>query len=392
MSPRIAQRVAGLKRTLIRELFESAPPDALNLGLGQPDLEPPALLREALARAASEGPSGYGPTAGDGALRERVATAYAPFARGAGDAVITVGCQQATFVALGCLLDPGDEVLLPDPAFPGALRAAQTWDAAPRFYPLRAERGFHLDPDEVLGLITPATRALVVITPSNPTGTVEPASSLARLTEETARRGVALVIDDTYRSLYWLGDGDAPGIPAEPLPHVVVCGGLSKSVALTGWRLGWVVSPDAEFMARVVALQQTLLTCAPTPTQRAARVAFTPEGRVAAQAVRAVFRRRRDLVERILGGRPGLRMAPLEGAFYAWVDASAAGGGMAFARRLMAEDKIVVIPGEAFGTSAPDWLRISYAQEDGALARALETIAARLSSAAGASACEDPPA
>ncbi|MCU0253850.1 MAG: pyridoxal phosphate-dependent aminotransferase [Acidobacteria bacterium] len=378
MSPRIAQRVLGLKRTLIRELFESAPPDALNLGLGQPDLEPPALLREALARAASEGPSGYGPTAGDGLLRERVAAAYAPFARGPGDAVITVGCQQATFVALGCLVDPGDEVLLPDPAFPGALRATETWGATPRFYPLRAERDFHLDPDEVLSLISPKTRALVVITPSNPTGTVEPAESLNRLTEETARRGIALVIDDTYRSLHWLSDGDAPGAPSAPLAHVVVCGGLSKSVALTGWRLGWVVSPDAEYMARIVALQQTLLTCAPTPTQRAARVAFTAEGRIAAETVRAVFRRRRDLVARILGGRPGLRLAPLEGAFYAWVDASRAGGGMAFARRLMAEDKIVVIPGEAFGRGAPDWLRISYAQDDGPLAAALETIAARL--------------
>jgi aspartate/methionine/tyrosine aminotransferase len=138
-------------------------------------------------------------------------------------------------------------------------------------------------------------------------------------------------------------------------------------------------------MARIVALQQTLLTCAPTPTQRAARIAFTPEGRTAAGAVRAVFRRRRDLVERVLGGWPGLRLAPLEGAFYAWVDASAAGGGMAFARRLMAEDRIVVIPGEAFGRTAPDWLRISYAQEDGALERALGTIAERLSSASGAS-------
>ena len=144
-------------------------------------------------------------------------------------------------------------------------------------------------------------------------------------------------------------------------------------------------------MARVVALQQTLLTCAPTPTQRAARVAFTPEGRVAAQAVRAVFRRRRDLVERILGGRPGLRMAPLEGAFYAWVDASAAGGGMAFARRLMAEDRIVVIPGEAFGTSAPDWLRISYAQEDGLLAPRARDDRGAAQRGSGASACDDPP-
>jgi aspartate/methionine/tyrosine aminotransferase len=385
MSPRIAERVAGLRRTLLRELFDSAPPDALNLGLGQPDIEPPELLRDALARAASEGPSGYGPTAGDSTLRELVAGSYAPFARGGGDAVITVGCQQATFVALGCLVDPGDEVLLPDPAFPGALRAVSTWGGTPLFYPLRAERGFHLDPGEVISLITPRTRAVVVITPSNPTGTVESSASIERLTVETARRGIALVLDDTYRSLYWLGEGDAPGAPASPLPHVVVCGGLSKSVALTGWRLGWVVSPDSEYIARVVALQQTLLTCAPTPTQRAARVVFTSEGADAVREVRAVFHRRRNLVERIFAARPGIRLAPLEGAFYAWVDASNAGGAMPFARRLMAEDKIVVIPGEAFGATAPDWLRISYAQEDGRLTAALETIVLRLESATNGS-------
>lgn len=378
MSPRIARRVAGLRRTLIREIFESAPADALNLGLGQPDLEPPELLREALARAASEGPSGYGPTAGDPVLRERVAASYMPFARGPGDVVITVGCQQATFVGLGCLVDPGDEVLLPDPAFPGARRAAEAWGAVPRAYPLRPERGFHLDPDEVVALLSPATRAVVVITPSNPTGTVEPAPSLERLVAETERRGIALLIDDTYRTMYWLGKGNAPGAPPRPLAHVVVCGGLSKSVALTGWRLGWVVCPDAEFTARVVALQQTLLTCAPTPTQRAARVAFTPEGEAAAREVRAVFRRRRELVAGTLGARADLRLAPLEGAFYAWVDASSAGGGIGFARRLLAEEKIVVIPGEAFGTSSPDWLRISYAQEDRALERALGVIAERL--------------
>ncbi|MBP7149712.1 MAG: pyridoxal phosphate-dependent aminotransferase [Acidobacteria bacterium] len=377
MSPVPARRVQGLKRTLIREIFESAPPDALNLGLGQPDLEPPVLLKQALARAASEGPSGYGPTAGDRELRGLIAASYAGFARAGEDLLVTAGCQQATFVALGCLLDPGDEVLLPDPAFPGALRAAEAWGAAPRFYPLRAELGFHLDPDEVLGLAGPRTRALVVITPSNPTGTVEPRATLERLVAETARRGIALVLDDTYRSLYWLAEGPAPGAPPAPEEHVVLCGGLSKSVALTGWRLGWAICPDRAFTAKMIAMQQTVLTCAPTPTQRAARVAFTPDGERAAAEIRARFGARREMVARILGGS-GVRLAPLEGAFYAWADAGAAGGGRAFARRLLEEDKIVVIPGEAFGSSSPDWVRISYAQEDAALERALHVIASRL--------------
>ncbi len=377
MRPRLADRVRGLRRTLIREIFESAPPDALNLGLGQPDLDPPPALREALARAAADGPAGYGPTAGDRELRRLVAEEYGGFVPGPEHVVITVGCQQATFVVLGCLLDPGDEVLVPDPGFPGAERAARAWGAIPRAYPLRPENGFHLDPDEVLALVGPRTRAIVVISPSNPTGTVEPAASLERVREGAHRAGVVLVLDDTYRHLHWLGDGPAPGPPSRPDPLVVTCGGLSKSASLTGWRVGWALVPDPDLLAKVVALQQTVLTCAATPVQLAAREAFSPAGRAGMAEIRATFRRRRDLVERVLGDVAP--RAPLEGAFYAFVDASRQGGGRAFARRLLEEDGIVVIPGEAFGRTCPGWVRVGYAREDDALARAFARIRDRLS-------------
>ena len=295
--PRIADRVRGLSRTLIREIFELAPPDAVNLGLGQPDLDPPAALREALAAAATSGPSGYGPTAGDLELRRLVATEYGPYAASADHVVITVGCQQATFVVLGCLLDPGDEVLVPDPGFPGAERAARAWGAVPRPYPLRPENGFHLDPEEVLGMVGPRTRAIVVITPSNPTGTVEPRQTLERLREGAHREGIVLVVDDTYRALHWLGEGPAPGPPAEPDPLVVTCGGLSKSAALTGWRVGWAIVPDLELARKVVALQQTVLTCAATPIQRAAREAF---GAAAPGWVRVGYAQEEEVLARAL--------------------------------------------------------------------------------------------
>jgi aspartate/methionine/tyrosine aminotransferase len=371
---RPAERVRNLRRTLIREIFESAPPDALNLGLGQPDLDPPDVLREALAEAALGGPAGYGPTQGDPELRALVAATYAPLARGPEDVMVTAGCQQATFVTLGALLDPADEVLVPDPGFPGAARAASAWGARPVGYPLRPERTFHLDPDEVAAACGPVTRALLVISPSNPTGTIEPAASLARLGDLAAERDLALLLDDTYRDFHWLDDGPAPGPPPGAMERTIVCGGLSKSGALTGWRLGWIVCRDRELMARMVALQQTVLTCAATPVQRAARTAFTERGRAGMRALRQRFRDRRDLVERVLGGA-GLRLAPLEGAFYAFVDVGAAGGGTAFARRLLDEEKIVVIPGEAFGEVAADWVRVSYAQEETRLLAALETIA-----------------
>lgn len=377
MTLRPARRVANLRRTLIREIFESAPADALNLGLGQPDLQAPPLLREALVRAAEEGPSGYGPTAGFRDLRDGIAASYPDLGVGPDQVVVTTGCQEATFLSLGCLLDAGEEVLLPEPAFPGALRAAEAWGARPVVYPLRSAREFHLDPADVESRLTPATRAVVVISPSNPTGTVEPRETLDQLVDLTARHGIALILDDTYKSLYWAGEADAPGLRGEATGHVIVCGGLSKAVALTGWRIGWAVVPDQALASRMVALQQTVLTCAPTPTQLASREAFTKAGRRAAWEVRSRFAARRRLVDDRLP-RDRVDRAPLEGAFYAWVHVARHGGGREFARRLLEEDRIVVIPGEAFGAESADWIRISYAQDDTLLARALEVIAARL--------------
>lgn len=382
MSPRVAARVGSFRRTLIREIFESAPKDALNLGLGQPDFDPPAVFCEALARAASSPDSGYGPTAGDRTLRELVANDYSGFANGPQDVVITLGCQNATFTALGCLLDPGDEVLVPDPGFPGAMSAAKAWGATPRYYPLRAERGFRIDVDELLALVTDRTRGIVVISPSNPTGVLEPQATLDRLVEETARRGLALVLDEIYRELCHSAPPPAPGVPRIAAPHVVVCGGLSKSVALTGWRVGWAICSDGPFIDKFTALHQAVLTCPATPIQRACRIAFEPAGIDAAATLRQAFRRRRDLVASILG-TAGCRMAPLDAAFYAWVDASGAGGGREFSRRLLQEENIVVIPGEGFGVAAPDWFRISYCQPEQRLEPALKTIVARLGVAVG---------
>jgi aspartate/methionine/tyrosine aminotransferase len=381
MSPQIARRVDGFRRTLIREIFEAAPKTAINLGLGQPDFDPPTVFAEALARAAAEPGSGYGPTAGDLQLRARVASSFGRFVTGPADVVITLGCQSAAFLALGCVVDAGDEVLVPDPGFPGAERAAQAWGARVVGYPLRQENSFRIDVDELMSHVTPRTRAIVVITPSNPTGVVESQATIDRLIEQTAARGLALIIDEVYRELcFSTSSGIAPGVPRDAQhAHVVACGGLSKSVALTGWRVGWVVNSDAAWLDRLVALQQTVLTCPSTPIQKASRIAFEPEGLRAQREVWELFRRRREIVERSLA-QFEIERAPLDGAFYAWIRAQRTGNARAVCQRLLSEDNLVVIPGEGFGKAAPDWIRISYCLPEAELSAAIETIARRVAS------------
>jgi aspartate/methionine/tyrosine aminotransferase len=371
---RLANRVKNLERTLIRKLFEEMPEGTTNLGLGQVDLPVPDELRSALQTAA-DGPGGYGPTAGDRVLRDAVAASYPGFADSGGDVLITAGCQQATFAVLGALTDPGDEVLVPRPGFPGAERAATAWGAEARSYRLEESLGFHIDAEALIAEIGPRTRALVVISPSNPLGSVEPAATIELLARGCAERGVALVLDDTYREFCWSVEGGAPGPPKGDWPNVVVCGGLSKSPGLAGWRIGWALCRDRPFMERLTALQQTLLTCASSPIQRAARVSFSDSGVRARRRIVETFAARKEIVARELIDR-GIDAGPMEGGFYAWVRTEC--DALEFAGRLLAEERIMVIPGVAFDPSSANRIRLSFACEERLLTEALGIVRRRI--------------
>ena len=376
MIPRPAARMAGIERTLIRRIFESAPPGAINLGLGQPDL--PTLDACALAgvEAIVEGRTSYTATAGDAELRERVARAYAPFAAGPSSVLITVGSQEALFLACLALLDPGDEILYPDPGYPAYPVVARLVGARATAYPLRAEREFRLDPADVLGRLGPTTRAVLLCAPHNPTGALIAPGDVRRLIAELERREVAWISDEIYAAFVYDRSFLSPASCSTAQGGLVISG-VSKDASMTGWRVGFVVAAD-DLVERLVSAHQYVATCAPSISQRAACAAFTPQAARERRRNLARFGERRATMARELARVPGLRVVPPDGAFYYFVDVRAFGESIELARRAVVEQGVITIPGEAFGERGAGWLRVSFACDERDLVEGVRRLARTL--------------
>lgn len=380
MSVRIARRMDGIDRTLIRRIFDSAPEGSINLGLGQPDLATPPAIALAGIDGIARGRTAYTSTGGDPALRAAIAERYRPFASGPDSVAVTVGSQEACFAAMLTLLDPGDEVLVPDPGYPAYPVVARLLGASARPYPLRAERGFHLDPEEVESLLGDRTRLVIVCTPSNPTGAVERAADLARLADALRGRGIAWLSDEIYSAYAY--EGPVPSLSALWPEGGIVVSGLSKDVSMTGWRIGWVVGPST-VIGRIVAAHQYLVTCAPSVSQWAARTALGEAGERARREIVALFRRRREVAAEALRKIPGIEAGLPEGAFYFFVDVRKFGSSLEIAERLLRRERVIVIPGEAFGTHGAGFLRVSFAAPENELRSGIEALGRILTAGAG---------
>ncbi len=377
MSLRAARRMDGIQRTLIRQIFDSAPPDAINLGLGQPDLPTPPRISLAGAGGIATGHTSYTSTAGSPALRAAIAARYAPFASGLEDVVVTVGSQEAVFATMLTLLDPGDEVLYPDPGYPAYPIVARLLGAVPRAYPLRRERRFRIDPRDVERLLTERTRLVIVCSPSNPTGAVDRAEDLARLALLLEERGIAWLSDEIYAAFAY--DGPAPSLSAFSPEGGIVVSGLSKDLSMTGWRIGWAVGARA-LVSRIIAAHQYLVTCAPSVSQAAALAAMSPEAEAERAAYVETFRRRRALMAEELSRIPGLRFDLPDGAFYFFVDVSRFGPALPICRRVLERRKVVTIPGAAFGETCEGWIRVSYAATEEQIVRGVRALGEELRS------------
>jgi aspartate aminotransferase len=358
MTLRPSRRVADLERTMIREIFDAAPPDALNLGLGQPDLATPDVAALGGVGAIAHRRTGYTSTAGDLRLREALAERYAGIVAGPDEVLVTIGSQEAMFASCLALLDPGDELLYPDPGYPAYPQVARLVGARGVPYPLRAERAFRLDPADVASRLSERTRAVILCTPSNPTGAGIDDEALASLVGLLRERGVAWISDEIYSAFYWKGTFRSPA-EIDPAGGLVVSS-LSKDLAMTGWRIGWVLG-EAELMRRIVATHQYIVTCASSVSQQAALACFGAAGERARAAYVARFRARREVMAEALEKIPGLEVRRPDGAFYFFVDVSRFGDSVQICRRILRRQGVIVIPGEAFGGGGKGFVRVSFA-------------------------------
>jgi aspartate aminotransferase len=377
MTIRAADRMTGIERTLIRQIFDAAPPGAINLGLGQPDLPTPPLAALAGVAGIAAGKTGYTSTAGNAALRSAIAESYRPFASALEEVVVTVGSQEAMFASCLTLVDAGQEILYPDPGYPAYPVVARLIGARPISYPLRPERRFRLDPQDIADRLTDRTGLVILLAPSNPTGACIDRHDLRALTELLENKGVPWVSDEIYAGFTYQERFHSPAEYSKT--GGLVISGLSKDMSMTGWRIGWVVGGE-QIIARIIAAHQYLVTCAPSISQSAALAAFSPQGAVERARYLDIFSRRREIMGEELSRIPDLRFSLPEGAFYFFVDVSAYGDSMAISRGILEHQQVVTIPGEAFGDNAAGFLRISFAASEAAIREGIGRIAEELDS------------
>ena len=350
----------------------------INLGIGQPDFAPPSHVLEAAEKAARDGPHGYTSPVGMPELRDAVAAHVAGrySVDVSADEVIIVPGGKVTFY-FACLLlgGPGSEILYPDPGFPSYREAIRSGGAKGVAYPIREDRDFSFDPAEVLSLITPATRLIILNSPANPTGGVVDHAVLAELTEGLEKHPhVAILSDEIYSHLVFEGSGFASLMQFPALrDRVILLDGWSKTFAMTGWRLGYGIWP-AQLVGHVRKLITVDHSCVNGVAQVAALAAITGP-MDAVDHMRESFIARRDFVVAGLNDIPGITCRTPGGAFYAFPNV--AGTGMAsnkLANRLLHEAHVALIAGESFGANGAGFLRLSYAASIGNIEEALERI------------------
>ena len=335
----------------------------IHLGIGEPDFDTPAYIRGAADAALSAGYTHYGPAAGLPEFRKLIATTWRErrgIACDAANVVVTPGAKPVLFFAMLALLEPGDEVLIPSPAFPTYGSVASLVGARVVNVPLDAARGFDLDLAALRQRITARSRMLVLNSPHNPTGAVLPRATLEGVATLAREHDLVVVSDEIYAGMVY--EGESPSIATLPgmAERTVVVDGFSKTYAMTGWRLGFGIMPEP--LARhMAALMNNSNSCTATFVQKAGEAALTgPQDEVAAMV--AEFRARREVVIEGLNGLPGVSCSRPSGAFYAFPRVEGTGlSSVELADRLLDEAGVVTLPGTGFGPEGEGHLRLSYA-------------------------------
>ena len=356
MNFELPTRMRGLKPTLIRQFFERALPDSINFGLGEPDLPTPQFIRDEAARVARDEQNGYTSHPGMPALRDKIAEQYPHLNLPRTGVVVTCGSQEAMTTAILCTADRGDEVLVPDPSFPAYDACVRIAEATPVYYRMPKETGFSFDIEAFKAAITPRTKAAVVISPSNPTGRILTPEDLKAIAAALEGTGIFLISDEIYSDLYF---GERPHSASEYYDRTIVVSGLSKSLSMTGWRLGWAACADAEMINAIQVLHGFTTVCASTITQKASLLAWTPEAEAAKAEARSIYKKRGEFLVDLFENELGLKATTPEGAFYTMLDVREIGDDLEAAERTL-QNRVVTVPGRAFGDEATGFLRISF--------------------------------
>ena len=349
----------------IRKFFDvvSEMPDAISLGVGEPDFDTPWHIREAGIYSLEQGRTFYTSNSGLMELRQEIAAYYS---RKFGivydpksEVFITVGGSEAIDMAMRAMCDPGDEVIIPEPCYVSYVPCVALTGAVPVTIPLKEENEFRLTAQELLDAITPKTKVLMLAFPNNPTGAIMEKEDLEAIAQICIEKDIYVVSDEIYSELTYSGDhvtiASLPGMRE----RTVIVNGFSKAYAMTGWRLGFAVGPET-IVPQMLKLHQYAIMCAPTTSQYAGVEALKNGDDDIARMREAYNQRRRFLIKEF--NDMGLKCFEPLGAFYVFPNITITGmTSDEFANKLLAEEKLAVVPGTAFGACGEGFIRVSYA-------------------------------
>lgn len=372
----LSDKVVELEPSGIRKFFDivSEMPDAISLGVGEPDFDTPWHVREEGIYSLKKGRTFYTSNSGLMPLREeicrylsrRVHVRYDP----AAEVLVTVGGSEAIDLALRAMLNPGDEVLIPQPSYVSYLPCALLADGVPVVIELQEKNQFKLTREELLSAITPKTKVLILPFPNNPTGAVMEKEELSALVDVLIEKDIFVISDEIYGELSYHGEHTSIASFPGMRERTLVINGFSKAYAMTGWRLGYAAGP-AFLVEQMTKIHQYAIMCAPTNSQYAAIEAMRNGDRDIEEMRESYDQRRRYLLRRF--EEMGLPCFEPHGAFYCFPNIKRFGmTSEEFANRFLQEEKVAVVPGTAFGSCGEGFLRVSYAYSLDSLKEALD--------------------
>lgn len=363
-------RVASLRVSGIRKLFEAASPDSINLGLGEPDVQPPQEMIDAYKAALDKGYNKYGPSAGVKELREAIAKSLKRFRKDVAfeNIIVTAGATEGMMIACETIVDEGDEVLVPNPGFIVYGPDVALAGGRPVEYSLRQENNYLPDIEEIKSLITPKTKAIIVNSPSNPTGTVFPKEAVKALAEVATDADLYILSDEVYHNFVYEGEHCSF---ARFHDDTVIVDSFSKTFAVTGWRIGYVAT-SKEIVQQLSKVQYYTLACPPTATQYAILEGFGIIDKFQAEMLME-FRKRREVALKKLSEISSFSTPPVSGAFYAFPKYTQKMSSEKFALKIL-DAGVICAPGAAFGSKGEGHLRFSYANSQENISKGLDIV------------------
>lgn len=378
MSDRISRRVATVPPSGIRKFFDIAATmaDVISLGIGEPDFVTPEVIRQAGMASLTRGETRYTSNSGIRELRQAIVNKWAQMYGVAYDpeteTLVTVGGSEALYLALTAILNPGDEVLIPEPCFVSYEAEVVFAGGTPIPIATHVETEFQVTGAQLEAAVTPRTKAILINYPNNPTGAVLTPAYKAEVAAVAAKHDLLVISDEIYdRLVYADGHLTFSGLPGMR-DRTIIIGGFSKDYAMTGWRLGFALGP-ADILSLMRKIHQYTIMSAPTTAQVAAIAAMTdPRAEEAVLAMRESYDERRKL---LVGGLRSIGMSAFEprGAFYAFPDVRISGmTSEEFSWALIKEEQVACVPGPAFGLGGEGYVRMCYATAKDKIEEALE--------------------